>query len=132
MPYIPPFETLRAKLESDPAIPGRVTIGYEAFLDLLKRILADIVLDEEWYLRHNPDVERGIKNGLLQSARQHFLDHGFFEGRLPFRMSVDSDWYLRRNPDIAEDVQSGRVASAQEHFNMVGYREGRLPFDLDA
>ena len=132
MPYIPPFETLRAKLQ--PAAgekSGRVTLGYEEFLGMLKRILADAVVDEAWYLRANPDVERGIKNGILQSARQHFLDHGYFEGRRPFPITVDPAFYLTRYPDVADDVKTGRIASPQAHFDESGYREGRLPFDMD-
>lgn len=131
MPYIPPFETLRGKLQTVPGTPGRMTIGYDDLLGVLRRVLASVVLDEAWYLHENPDVERGIKNRILQSARQHFLDHGYFEGRLPFPIKVDADWYLARYPDVAEDVESGRVESAQAHFDQSGYREGRLPFALD-
>jgi hypothetical protein len=131
MPYIPPFETLRGKLQSVPGATGRVTLSYEDLLGVLKRVMAGVVLDEAWYLRENPDVERGIKSGILQSARQHFLDHGYFEGRMPFRITVDSVWYLTRYPDVADDLQNGRITSAQAHFDESGYREGRLPFELD-
>lgn len=66
----------------------------------------------------------------MASARQHFLDDGYFEGRLPFPMPVDERWYLEHYPDVAESVRKGVVGSAEQHFAEDGYREGRLPYEL--
>jgi hypothetical protein len=67
---------------------------------------------------------------VVQSARQHFLSDGYFEGRRPFPIIVDEKWYLATNPDVADSIRAGIVASAQEHFDKDGYREGRLPFGM--
>lgn len=132
MQYIPPFEILRGKMQpAGNAEHERISLTYEDFIGVLKRVLALADVDEGWYLRANPDVERGIKSGIIQSARQHFLDHGYFEGRLPGPLTVDSNWYLAQYPDVADDVRSGRVPSAQVHFDESGYKEGRLPFDME-
>lgn len=132
MPYLPPFDALRGRLQiSGSGSAAKASLSYEDFLGVLKRLLADIVVDDSWYRQANPDVERGIKAGILQSPRQHFLDHGYFEGRLPFPIKVDTGWYLKQYPDVAEDVRTGRVTSAQAHFDESGYREGRLPFDME-
>lgn len=133
MNYIPPFAVLLRDLEiTGDADARRVSLSYADFLAILQRILADVDFDEAWYLRANPDVERGIRSGILQSARQHFVDHGYFEGRLPALISVDAAWYVERYPDVADDMRHGRIISAQEHFDQVGYNEGRIPFNLEA
>jgi hypothetical protein len=41
-------------------------------------------IDENWYLRENPDVADGIQRGDLASAQQHFDQAGYKEGRQPF------------------------------------------------
>ena len=64
----------------------------------------------------------------MESARQHFIDDGFFEGRRPFPMDVDERWCLQQYPDVAESVRTGVVGSGQQHFVEDGYREGRLPY----
>ena len=71
-----------------------------------------------------------IAEGGLPSGRRHFIDDGYFEGRLPFPIKVDEQWYLAQNPDVAEDVRKGVIASGQAHFDAFGYCEGRLPFPL--
>ncbi len=76
------------------------------------------------------DIGRAIRDGQIVSAKQHFVDDGYFEGRLPFPMKVNDTWYQTKYPDVAESVRTGVVASPQKHFDEDGYREGRLPFDL--
>lgn len=79
--------------------------------------------DAAWYLRQNPDIARAGIDPL-----QHFLEHGFKEGRWPSpqkRWSAqffDPDWYLRQNPDVA---RAG--TDPLEHFLRDGFREGRHP-----
>jgi hypothetical protein len=93
-------------------------------------MIRGVDVDEAWYARTYEDIGNAVKNGVLRSARQHFVDDGYFEGRLPFPMLVDERWYLAENPDVAESIRKGVVDSAQDHFNKDGYREGRLPFGL--
>ena len=69
----------------------------------------------------------GIRAGTIKSAKEHFLDHGYFEGRAPYPLAVDETWYLATNPDVAEQVRLGKFESGQAHFNASGYRDGRLP-----
>lgn len=131
--YIPPFDLLLSKAQVTEVAAGRhVSLTYEDFLDILRRIIADIDVDEAWYLRTNPGVARGIEAGTIKSARQHFVDHGYFEGRLPCPVIVDEVWYLTKYPDVADDLRHGRIDSAQGHFDQDGYREGRIPFSLEA
>lgn len=67
---------------------------------------------------------------MIASAQQHFVGNGYFEGRLPFHITVDERWYLTQYPDIAKAVRRGRFPAGQQHFETIGYAEGRLPFEL--
>ncbi|PPQ37662.1 hypothetical protein [Rhodopila globiformis] len=131
MKYLPPFELIRRSIEIS-TVRGelRVNVSYEDFIRLLKTLIQGIEVDEAWYARTYEDIGGAISNGVVRSARQHFLNDGYFEGRLPFRMTVDEAWYLATNPDVADSIRAGIVASAQEHFDKDGYREGRLPFAM--
>ena len=127
MHYIAPFETVRSVLTISESPRGKtVTKPYEHFLGALRLLLAGIDVDEDWYLAQNPDIAEAIIAGTTASAKRHFVEHGYFEGRLPFRIAVDERWYLLQNPDVAENVRKGVVVSAQRHFELNGYREGRL------
>lgn len=43
--------------------------------------------DSHYYLLNNTDVADAIKNGLVKSAWDHFIRHGFYEKR-PWRIKV--------------------------------------------
>jgi hypothetical protein len=105
-------------------------MSYEDFVKILRSMIAGIEVDESWYLRTYEDIASAIKAGSVRSARQHFVDDGYFEGRRPFAMQIDERWYLTENPDVADSIRRGDIPSAQEHFDQDGYREGRLPFGM--
>jgi hypothetical protein len=88
---------------------------------------ARIVVDPDWYLSTYPDVAGALMKGRFRSALQHYLAHGFQEGRLPVPPSVDEVWYIAMYPDVAEAIGKGSIGSARQHFIQSGYREGRLP-----
>ena len=128
MAYIPPFEQLKQLAEITVVKDElRVSFSYENFQEFVKRLIASIPFDEEWYLEMNEDVRTAIENDQLESAAQHFIDIGYFEGRLPYAPEVDEEWYLQEYPDAAEAVESGELESAMHHFLDRGYREGRSP-----
>lgn len=131
MKYIPPFDMIRRSVEIS-TVKGelRVNVSYEDFINLLKTMLAGIDVNEQWYLQAYDDIARAVREGLIKSAKQHFVDDGYFEGRMPFPIEVDERWYLEQNPDVAESVRRGVIESGQAHFQEDGYREGRLPFDI--
>jgi hypothetical protein len=131
MTYLPPFNMLRAMVRIAD-VQGKLTVSasYEEFLDLIRSVLAVIDVDEAWYLEKYPDVAEAIRDGTIESARQHFIHNGYFEGRLPFPVRIDERWYLTENPGVADYVRAGRLGSGQQHFDHDGYREGRLPFPL--
>jgi hypothetical protein len=129
--YLPPFELIRRSIEIS-TVRGelRVNVSYEDFVGILRTMIQGIEVDETWYTRTYEDIGNAVKDGAIRSPKQHFVDDGYFEGRLPFPIPVDERWYLTENPDVAESIRKGAVDSAQDHFNKDGYREGRLPFGL--
>jgi hypothetical protein len=130
--YVAPFEAVRDYLTvSQSPHQEAVNGSHENFLGAIRLLLAGIDVDEDWYLAKYPDILQAIASGATESAKQHFVEHGYFEGRLPFPIAVDEEWYLSQNLDVCENVRKGVVESGQRHFEMDGYREGRLPFALD-
>jgi hypothetical protein len=129
--YLPPFDVIRNEVATS-SVHGelRVSMSYDSFLKIIKMFATTLDMNEDWYLRHNQDIAKVVQEGRLSSGRRHFIDDGYFEGRLPFPINVDEQWYLARYPDVAEDVRKGVIASGQAHFDEFGYREGRLPFPL--
>jgi hypothetical protein len=100
---------------------------YKDLLDISRLFLRGVTVDEKWYLSEYPDVAEAIGNGAFKSAKHHFVENGYFEGRRPHSFEVDEEWYLLTYPDVADGVEAGNIASAQEHFATNGYAEGRLP-----
>lgn len=128
MRYVPPFSSLNENLvfSSDDGTPS-VKMTYEDFEKLLRKLLHAVEIDEEWYRGNYPDVDQAIRDGVVKTAREHFVTSGYFEGRLPCELEVDEEWYFKAYPDIAEAAKAGEVASAKQHFLAFGYAEGRLP-----
>lgn len=131
MKYLPPFDLLRRSVEIA-TVRGelRVSLSYDDFIKLIRIMISGVEVDEAWYRQQYEDIGRAIRDGQVASAKQHFVDDGYFEGRLPFPIDVDEAWYQSEYPDVADSVRSGVVASPQIHFDEDGYREGRLPFEL--
>jgi hypothetical protein len=90
--------------------------------------IAQIDMDEAWYLKQYPDVLSAMKAGMLRDARQHYIETGYFEHRMPYLIETDSEWYLAQYPDVSAAVEQKVFQSAQEHFEESGFREGRFPF----
>jgi hypothetical protein len=131
MDYLPPFGLIRGVIESSAGQDGqRVRVSYEGFLEILRKLISGIAVDEIWYLRTYEDIAAAVRSGEASSAKEHFLANGYLEGRLPFAMPVDEHWYLTQNPDVAEGILRGDITSAQDHFDKNGYQEGRLPFRI--
>jgi hypothetical protein len=129
--YLVPFSVLKTSIRLVSAKGQlKVDMTYDEFLDFIKRFLSAVPIDEQWYRTRYPDVDEAIRAGAYRSARQHFVQHGYFEGRQPFELEVDETYYMKRYPDIHESVTKGVVPSARDHFARHGYLEGRMPADF--
>lgn len=132
MAYIPCFEQIKQLAEITVFKDElRVSLSYENFSELIKKFIACVPFDEEWYLEMNPDIKTAIDEGLIETAAEHYVESGYFEGRLPYAPDVNEEWYVQEYPDVAEILDRGEEESPSHHFINRGYREGRLPAPLD-
>ena len=129
--YLPPFDALKSHLTIS-NVKGElmVSCSYENLVKLLRQVIIGVEVDEQWYLERYPDIAEAISQGVVRSPRVHFVNDGYFEGRLPFPIVVDERYYLAENTGVAEYVRKGMLESGQQHFEENGYTEGRLPFRL--
>lgn len=107
-----------------------VTCSYDNLVALIRQIIIGVEIDEKWYLERYPDIADAISQGLVMSPRLHFVNDGYFEGRMPFPIKVEERYYLRENSGVADYIRKGLLESGQQHFDENGYKEGRLPFGL--
>ncbi len=128
MEYLPPISVLKRSLVIV-TVKGqaRVDNTYDEVVEVLKLLLRGVPVDERWYLGKYPDVAEAVRAKVFKSAKQHFAEVGYFEGRQPREFEVDEEWYLDKYPDVAEGIKSGLIKSARDHFLSYGYEEGRLP-----
>ncbi len=131
MNYFPPFEVIRRSVDIS-TVRGelQVNMSYEDFVKLLKLMIGGLQVDEDWYARAYEDIGQAVQAGVIPSGRRHFINDGYFEGRMPFPIQVDEAWYLLQYPDVAEGIRKGTLVSGQRHFELDGYKEGRLPFEM--
>ena len=122
----PPFKVLKQRL-SLAAVRGvpKINNSYEEILEILSLLLRGVEVDEKWYLTQYPHLAGALEDGLIKSARNHFIHSGYFEGRLPGEPEFDEAWYLAQYPDVAEGITRGEIQSARQHFLEYGYEEGR-------
>lgn len=128
MKYLVPFATLKQSV-SFVSEKGnlKADMTYDEFLDMVRKLLMAVPVDEAWYREQYPDVAAAIDGGAYPSATAHFVDHGYLEGRRPFPVQVDEAFYLTTYPDLRDGLASGAISSVQDHYDRHGYEEGRLP-----
>ena len=131
MPYLMPIESI-FKVAGLKYSPGEmVHLPWKDLCQIISNLLIAVEVDEEWYKQTYPDVAQAIASGTEKSAKQHFITSGYFEGRLPKKITVDEAFYCATYPDVATGIEEGFFDSAQEHFDQAGVKEGRLPFAVD-
>ncbi len=128
-PYLVPFKHAIKALGLDGEVPERFEVTSEQLDAFVETLLRAIEFDEAFYLSRYPDLKAARDTGETTSLKDHFVKHGYREGRYAARTVVDAQWYLRTYQDIAEGVKVGAIRSAQEHFDMYGRDEGRLPYE---
>ncbi len=123
-----PFRELRAQTRVRPDRRGlRALTSKAALMDVVRRLIESVPVDEAWYRATYRGVAAAIDRGDFASAAAHYTEYGYSEARWPFFMQVDEDFYLARYPDVRQLIDTGQAESAQEHFWSHGYREGRFP-----
>jgi SAM-dependent methyltransferase len=78
MTYFPTFEIIRSGILRTEG-SGR---DEETLKLAIKELLRHWELDAAFYVAMHPDLQEAIARGGIGSAREHFVDHGYFEGRV--------------------------------------------------
>lgn len=130
--YVIPFKALllQAGIDEQQLKDGQILLTTEQLYSLIRGLLILVSVDEEWYVKAYPDVDEAIAAGAENSAKEHFISSGYFEGRLPGKVIVDEKFYTAKYMDVAEGIQIGEIGSAQEHFDLHGFVEGRQPYKV--
>jgi len=91
MQYFSTYEIIRSQIvDVDGLCPDE-----ENLKATIKTMLQHLELDVQFYIGVNPDLRRAMEIGSLSSAREHFIHHGYFEGRV---FQGDPAWSLRPAP----------------------------------
>jgi hypothetical protein len=86
-----------------------VSCNYEIFVQLIRRLIADVQVDEKWYLESYLDIADATRQGVVASAKVHFVQDGYFEGRQPFAIAVDDPrLHDDQSPALLPDLIFGR------------------------
>jgi hypothetical protein len=125
--YLIPYARLSELLGFSGGDQQSVALSKDRLEHAVKMLLRAVQVDEDLYLGQHPDVREAVAKGVFRSAKHHFIESGYFEGRKPARVFVDEEWYGRAYPDVSESVEFGELGSCQEHFDRYGESEGRLP-----
>jgi hypothetical protein len=138
--YVPHVDLLVHSMRvSRERLNSRSKIAIDA--KLLRLILQNLVslmpFSEAFYRATYPDLDEAAASGQIPDLHRHFVETGYFEGRLGAVPEVDEAFYLATYPDVASVIQRGEVGSGQEHYERSGASEGRIPSpalqpDIDA
>ncbi len=128
--YLPHIDLLlqalrinRARLNSK----SKIAIDAKLLRGLIQTAVARAPFSEDFYLRTYPDIAEAHAAGTISDVQRHYVEAGFFEGRLGTPPSVDETFYTSYYKDIGQAVTRGEIPSATEHYMRQGAAEGRIP-----
>lgn len=127
---IPTYQALLSEVieRTQPGAPQPViTIPVSLLKYLLQSLVSEDDFDEEGYRAAHPDIAQAVDGGDFVNGLQHFLAHGYFEGRIKGAIAVDEAWYRAEYPDVDAAIRSGEFDSAADHFFQKGLLEWRSP-----
>lgn len=126
--YFPPCIFLLDHLgipAADLAGSGNVQVSKKFLRTLIGELVKSLRFDQQWYAKTYPDVESARLAGDVESLDEHFIESGYFEGRLPAELPFDPQWYRMHYRDIEENSPESDPESMRNHFLAKGYFEGR-------
>src|SRR5205085_2038732 len=80
--------------------------------------------DSDWYAGYY-DLRACESSGEIASMHDHYLEHGYFEQRLPHSLSIDPDWYWGYYRDLTRAYDRNDYDALREHLLRSGWWEGR-------
>lgn len=105
----------------------KLTVSSAVLAELLRNVISTLPFDEAIYLSRNDDIRAAHEAGEIANLHDHFVEAGFFEGRIASKNVVDADWYVARYPDVYDAIKNQAVRDAETHYIANGAAEGRVP-----
>ena len=106
---------------------SKVAIDAKLLKSLLKTIAECAPFSEQFYLETYTDIAEAYAAGQIPNLHEHFVELGYFEGRIGAPPAVDEAYYINLYKDVGQAVMRGDVTSGVEHYETSGYAEGRIP-----
>ena len=106
---------------------SKVAIDAKLLRGLIQAVVARSPFSESFYLATYPDIAEAHKSGTIPDVHRHYVEAGFFEGRLGAPPPVDEGFYTTYYKDVGQAVTRGDIASGTEHYLRSGAAEGRIP-----
>lgn len=128
--YFPHVDLLVRSLRIDrDRLNGRSKIAIDARLlrRLIQGVIEGLPFSAKFYAETYPDIAAAAAAGQIPDLHRHYVETGYFEGRLGMPPTLDEAYYRDTYPDVAEAVAAGDVASAADHYRRSGAAEGRVP-----
>jgi hypothetical protein len=106
---------------------SKIAIDAKLLRTLLQAIVVRLPFSAEFYESTYPDIGEAAASGKIPDLHRHYVETGFFEGRIGAPPPVDETYYTSLYKDVAQAIQRGDVASGAEHYLRSGAAEGRVP-----
>jgi hypothetical protein len=106
---------------------SKIAIDAKLLKALLKTIVECTEFSEEFYLETYPDIAEAYSAGQIPDLRRHYIEFGFFEGRIGAPPPVDEAWYTSQYKDVGQALLTGELGSGADHYLQSGCAEGRIP-----
>jgi hypothetical protein len=105
----------------------KVSFNRSDLLSMIRGAIACVPVDEAFYIATYKDVAASIEQGTCHSAKDHYVNSGYLENRIPYDLGLDSAWYTSVYKDVAGAVAKYSDFDPRRHFYVHGYKEGRWP-----
>jgi len=106
---------------------SKIAIDAKLLRQILQSLVGLMSFSEPFYRQMYADLAEAAAAGRIPDLHRHFVETGFFEGRLGAPPDVDEAFYLATYPDVASAIERGEVESATLHYMRSGIAEGRIP-----
>ncbi len=106
---------------------AKVAIDAKLLRRIIEGAIAALPFSAEFYRETYPDIAAAETAGQIVDLHRHFVQTGYFEGRMGFPPPLDEAYYRAAYADVASALQQGEVASGRDHYLRAGAAEGRVP-----
>lgn len=104
---------------------SKIAVDPRLLVQVIRQSVAALPFDPGYYLATYDDVAQAHASGGIADLHAHFIESGYFEGRLGADPAVDRRHYLATYPDVGRAIAEGQIASASDHYTQRGAAEGR-------